>query len=65
MVAQQPREAVDAPSLVVFMARLNGTLGSLILVLDLAVGNLACSMDDLPFQAELLYNSMMHTILHI
>ena len=37
-----PREVVNYLSLEVFKARLNGTLGSLILVLDLAVGNTAC-----------------------
>jgi len=65
MEKEAVQRAVDALSLEVSKATLDGTLGNLILVLDLAVGNLACSMDDLPFQAELFYNSMMHMILHI
>ena len=48
MLARVPREAVDAPSLVVFKARLDGALGSLSWWVALHTGcSVGLELDDL------------------
>ena len=62
-----PREAVDAPSLQLFKARLNEALGNLIRWVASLPMEEMLELAGVPFQSELFYDSLYFTltVLHI